>query len=123
MELKKRLAREIVAQLYDKKAASEAEERFANVFQKGEIPEGIPVYLYPLTIAAQGTDLRRLLKEIGIARGSTDAARLINQGAVEIDGKKVTTFFAPVESGSIIKVGKRRFARVINTDRQVEKGE
>jgi tyrosyl-tRNA synthetase len=117
MTLKKQLAREIVTQLYDQKAATEAEEHFVKVFQKRELPEEIPVYSYPLTISAgDGVDLRHLLKAIGLARGTADAARLINQGAVEKDGEKVTNYVIPVQSGSIFKVGKRRFAKVINID-------
>ncbi|GAI83060.1 unnamed protein product, partial [marine sediment metagenome] len=46
----------------------------------------------------------------------SEANRLIAQGAVSIDGEKVSDNIAPVQSGSIIKVGKRRFAKVINTD-------
>ena len=107
MTLKKRLAREIVTQLYSQKAASEAEEHFEKVFQKRGVPEEIP------TISAGEADLRHLLKASGLARGTTDAARLINQGAVEINGKKVTDPNYIVPSGSIIKVGKRRFVRVV----------
>jgi len=118
MELKKRLAREIVTQLYDQKAATEAEEHFVRVFQKREVPEEIPVYSLTIT-ADKGVDLRHLLKATGLARGTADATRLINQGAVEINGERVTGYIVPIQSGSIIRVGKRRFARVINTDQGV----
>jgi tyrosyl-tRNA synthetase len=110
MTLKKRLAREMVTQLYSQKAASEAEEHFVKVFQKRELPEEIP------TISAGQADLRHLLKASGLARGTADAARLINQGAVEIDGKKVTDPNYIVPSGSIIKVGKRRWVRLVDAD-------
>ena len=113
MGIKKRLAREIVTQLYDQKAASDAEEHFATVFQRRETPNEMPlVYLsdgFP--------DLRRLLTSAGMASSNSEAVRLINQGAVEIDGKKITSYKAQLQSGSIIKVGKRRFAKVIITDK------
>jgi len=113
MTLKKRLAREIVTQLYSQKAASQAEEYFVKVFQKREVPEEIPEYHIPLRT---GIDLRDILVKTHLAKSRSEAARLIGQDAVRINGKKVKMPFFTFESGSIIKVGKRRFAKVINTD-------
>ena len=138
MELKKRLAREIITQLYDQKAATEAERHFAQVFQKREVPEEIPEYRFSFlkfaTPPAESVeearrtgikfmrmddwDVSRIIVQTGQAKSRSEANRLIEQGAVSIDGKKVTSNIAPIESGSIIKVGKRRFAKVINTDRE-----
>ncbi len=137
MVLKKRLAREIVTQLYDQKSASEAEEHFAKVFQKGGVPEDIKEYrisfkdlrtsgeavkvpnsegIMPITYQLlENLDISRLLVETGLVESRSEANRLIRQGAVSIDGKKISNKIAPVQSGSIIKVG-RRFAKVINTD-------
>ena len=117
MTLKKRLAREIVTQLYDQKAASDAEEHFAKVFQKRGLPEEIKEYHIPLHASM---DIRGLITVTHLAKSRSEASRLIEQGAVEIDGEKVTSYMAPVKSGSIIKVGKRRFAKVINTDTLTE---
>ncbi len=111
MELKKRLAREIIVQLYDQKAAAEAEAHFERTVQKREIPEEIPEY----HVSLQG-NLSKLIVDIGLAKSRSEANRLIAQGAVSIDGEKISSNIAPVKSGSIIKVGKRRFAKVINTD-------
>jgi tyrosyl-tRNA synthetase len=61
-------------------------------------------------------NMNRLLVEIGLAKSHSEAGRLIAQGAVEIDGKKVTSNVVRVEDIFIIKVGKRRFAKVINID-------
>jgi len=122
MMLKKRLAKEVVTQLYSQKAASEAEEYFARVFQKGEVPEEIAEYrlsfneLAPQLTEPWNIDISRLLMVTGLVKSRSEANRLIGQGAVSIDGKKVTSFTDPIQSGSIIKVGKRRFAKVINTD-------
>jgi tyrosyl-tRNA synthetase len=113
MTLKKRLAREIVTQLYSQKAATEAEEHFTRVFQKKELPEEIPEVRIQLHT---GMDLQEILVKAGLAQSRSEAKRLIEQDAVEIDGKKVTANITPIKSGSIIKVGKRRFAKVINTD-------
>jgi tyrosyl-tRNA synthetase len=111
MELKKRLAREIIAQLYDQKAAAEAEGHFERTVQKREMPEEIPEY----HVSLQG-NLSKLIMDIGFAKSRSEANRLIAQGAVSIDGEKISSNIATVKSGSIIKVGKRRFAKVINTD-------
>ncbi|GAJ17656.1 unnamed protein product, partial [marine sediment metagenome] len=126
MTLKKRLAREIVTQLYSQKAANEAEEHFTKVFQKKEVPEEIAEYrlsfseLAPQVTEPWNIDISRLLASTGLVKSRSEASRLIEQGAVEIDGEKVTSYMAPVKSGSIIKVGKRRFAKVINTDTLTE---
>ena len=114
MMLKKRLARELVTQLYDQKKAVEAEEHFSKVFQRREVPEKIIEYYVNLNASI---DLRDLLTETKLAKSRSEANRLITQGAVSIDGKKISNNIATVKSSSIIKVGKRRWAKVINTDK------
>ena len=119
MTLKKRLAREIVTQLYGAKEAAEAEEKFSRVVQKKEVPDGIPEYplsFKALCFSSGEIDVRRLLMATDLVASTSEAGRLINQGAVEIGGKKVTRYQFQVSSGSVIKVGKRRFIKVINTD-------
>jgi tyrosyl-tRNA synthetase len=122
MELKKRLAREIVTQLYDQKAASEAEEHFVKVFQKRELPGEMPEKrisfkdLLPSQMETAGVYIPRLLVVIEFAKSISEANRLIAQGAVSIDGKKILGNSAHIKIGSIIKVGKRRFAKVVNSD-------
>jgi len=113
MALKKRLAREIVSQLYNQKAATEAEEQFVRVFQKRELPKEIKEYHISLR---DSIGLRDVLVETHLAKSRGEANRLIAQGAVSINGEKISANIAPVQSGSIIKVGKHRFAKVINTD-------
>ncbi|MAF84876.1 MAG: tyrosine--tRNA ligase [Dehalococcoidales bacterium] len=135
MMLKKRLARELVTQLYDQKKANEAEEQFTRVFQRREMPEEIPEYRVsfdqfkavelsgfgrknPYTI--KGINVNRLLVGVNLAESRSEADRLISQGAVSIDGRVIsssTMLYYNIESGSIIKVGKRRWAKVINTDK------
>ncbi len=119
MMLKKRLAREIVTQLYDQKAAAEAEGHFAKVHQKKELPQEIKEY----RISLSGVDLQDILVKTKMAKSRGEATRLIQQDAVSIDGEKVTSPLAPIKSGSIIKVGRRRFAKVIDTDKLEHKGD
>lgn len=125
MDLKKRLASDIVTQLYDQKAATAAGEHFASVVQRKEMPEDIQesyVSFNKLTSEQSGKlyiDISRLLVETGLAESRSEANRLISQGGTVIADEVVSSRTLPIEtvpSGSIIKVGKRRFAKVINTD-------
>ena len=105
MPLKKRLAREIVTQLYDQKAASQAEEHFTVVFQERKIPEEIE----------EGTEsnvtLRDYLVINRLAKSRSEAKRLIEQGAVDVDGMKITDVNWTFPKGTTIKVGKRGHIR------------
>ena len=113
MQLKKRLGREIVTRLHDREAAIEAEAHFARVVQNKEIPDEIEEHCYNLN---DEVDLKDLLTVIKMAKSRSDAGRLIDQGAVSIDGQTVTVNAIKIESGSIVKVGKRRFAKINNSD-------
>ena len=108
MTLKKRLAREIIAQLGGEPAALEAEKHFEKVFQRGEMPEEIPEYHLPH--GADSVDVIALLVNKGFARSRSDAIRLVKQGAVEKDHEKLADSdrVLQVKDGTIFEVGKRR---------------
>jgi len=108
MSLKKRLAREIITQLHSESAAQEAEENFARTVQRKEVPDQMPV----AEVCETTADLRHLLKNCGVVGSLSEAARLIKQGGVEVDGKKVSDFQAEVIDGSIIKAGKRAWLKI-----------
>jgi len=114
MLLKQRLAREILTQLYSPTETKTAEEHFAKIFQKRETPEEIKEHRLALTEDLKLTDI---MVKTALAKSRSEAIRLLRQGAVSINGEKVTEDIINVKSGSIIKVGKRRFARVVNTDK------
>ena len=122
MNLKKRLAHEIVRQFHGKQAADEAQEHFTQVFQKREIPKetrtvelhGVSRPSGKLTIEVQ-RDITSLLVEAGLAKSRSEANRLLAQGAIEVDGEKVSTSLVSLKDGSIIKVGKRRFLRMVDS--------
>ncbi len=119
MSLKKRLARELVTQFYSAKEAKEAEAHFEKTVQKKELPDEVREFrlsFNALRFPTGEVDVRKLLRETGTAASASEASRLINQGAVEIGGKKVTKYQFQVASGSVVKVGKHRFVKVINTD-------
>jgi tyrosyl-tRNA synthetase len=119
MDLKKRLARKIIEQLFSDKEAAAAEAHFEKTVQHKEIPDEIqeyPLSFNALRFSTGEVDVRRLLTATGAAASGSEASRLINQGAVEIGGKKVTRYQFQVSSGSVVKVGKHRFVKVINTD-------
>jgi tyrosyl-tRNA synthetase len=122
MNLKKRLAHEIVKQFHGKQAADEAQEHFTQVFQKREIPKETRTVELRDTIALTDEDeievqrdVTSLLVEAGLAKSRSEANRLLAQGAIEVDGKKVSTSIVSLKDGSIIKVGKRRFLRMVDS--------
>ena len=115
MVIKKRLAQEIVTQFHGAPAACEAEEHFAKVFQRREMPE--EVVLLKTSVRHKST-LTAELTEAGLTRSRSEARRLLAQGAIEIDGKTITEDLeiAQIKKGSIIKVGKRRFAQIAGSN-------
>jgi len=123
MNLKKRLAHEIVRLFHGKQAADEAQEHFTQVFQKREIPKEIHTTVeLRATIALRAKveievrrDITSLLVEAGLAKSRSEANRLLAQGAIEVDGEKVSTSLVSLKDGSIIKVGKRRFLRMVDS--------
>jgi len=108
MALKKRLAGEIVTQLHDQQAATEAEQYFVRVVQQKEVPDDIPI----AEVADRFPDLRHLLKANGLVGSTSEADRLIKQGALKIDGKKITSYKSEVGDGNIIQLGKRSWLKI-----------
>jgi tyrosyl-tRNA synthetase len=108
-DVKVMLAKEIVARFHDAAAANDAEAQFVQQFRQGLIPEDIE----EITVK-NVSSLANVLKESGLTKSTSEALRMISQGAVKIDGEKVSTPEFPVIAGNtlIIQVGKRRFAKV-----------
>ena len=105
------LAKEIVARFHSEEAAAEAEQEFVNRFRKGAIPNEMPEIEL---VSADGVAIANLLKEAGLTNSTSDAMRMIRQGAVKADGEKIEDTKLVVAAGSeqVFQVGKRRFARV-----------
>ena len=117
MDAKKRLAHTITAQYHGERGAVDAEEHFARVHQRREQPAEIQTahLSAPLTLKGGQWPVWLVLKEAGLVQSTSEARRMIQQGAVEIDGQRVTSTEETLAPGSeySIQVGKRRFMRVV----------
>ncbi|HOQ81022.1 MAG TPA: tyrosine--tRNA ligase [Candidatus Cloacimonadota bacterium] len=108
--IKQRLAREIVSLYHGEEEALKAEEEFNRVFSQKELPTEIDSYLCsesPIWII-------KLLTDAKLCASSSEARRMIKQGAVSIDNAKISdeNLQLDIEDGAIIKVGKRRFIKL-----------
>jgi tyrosyl-tRNA synthetase len=106
------LAEEIITRFHDAAAARKAREDFIARFQKGAMPEDIP----EVTLQADNGALpiANILKEAGLTESTSEALRMLKQGAVKIDGERIEdrSVLIPAGSTHVFQVGKRRFARV-----------
>jgi tyrosyl-tRNA synthetase len=111
-EIKKMLARELTARFYGAEDARRAEESFEQVFKHHGLPDNIPELV--LEKANGEVWLPRLLVDAGLVKSTSEARRLIKQQAVSLDSEKILDAGYAVQPGGdiLIKVGKRRFARV-----------
>ena len=111
-DIKFLLGEEIVGRFHSLSAAKQARENFIARFQQGAMPDDMP----ETTISApEGVlPIANVLKQAGLTSSTSDALRMIRQGAVKIDGEKVTDTKQEIASGTthVYQVGKRRFARV-----------
>ena len=103
---------EIVARFHDDGAAEGARQEFISRFQKGAMPDEIPEVSLDAEDGKLG--IAHLLRGAGLVGSTSEAFRMIKQGAVKIDGERVEDRALHVEAGSthIYQVGKRKFARV-----------
>jgi len=109
MEAKKRLAELIVTEYHDTAAAELGRRYFESKFQRHEVPDDIPVFRI-----AQDLWICELMKQLRFAASTSEARRLLGQGAVRVDGQTVTDVnfrFVPGDH-RILEVGKRRVARI-----------
>ncbi|MET0049915.1 MAG: tyrosine--tRNA ligase, partial [Candidatus Thiodiazotropha sp.] len=111
-DMKVRLAEELVARFHDHEAAQKAHQAFVARFQKGQIPDEMPEH--QLDSQGQGYPIANLLKDVGLVSSTSEANRMIKQGAVRVDGEKVADSSLNIASGttSVYQVGKRKFARI-----------
>ena len=112
-DVKMALAHELTVRFHGDGAAKRAGEDFSRRHQRGETPEDMP----EVTIAGTdgGVAVGELVRRAGLAKTNAEAMRLISQGAVRLDGERVSdrAMVVPTGSTSVVQVGKRRFARVV----------
>jgi tyrosyl-tRNA synthetase len=126
MNLKKRLAHEIVKQFHDRQAANEAEEHFQGQFQTRElhkIEAGVSISVKAGGEVIHRSDMPRWLVDNKFANSMSEARRLLSQGAVQIvqaDGTRqvVKDDDIEIKPGDKIKVGKLRLAEIVNADKE-----
>lgn len=111
-DIKFMLAEELITRFHDAVAAQKAQESFIARFQKGAMPDEMP----ELTITASdgSIQLTNLLREANLVSSTSEAMRMIGQGAVRIDGERVEDKKLLITPGScqVYQVGKRKFARI-----------
>ena len=110
--IKKDFAEEIVIRFNDEAAGKQARDGFENQFKKGEMPEDIPELT--LTTDKEGIPIANLLKDAGLTSSTSEAIRMLKQGAVKIDSQKNDDRSLVIMKGElhIFQVGKRKYAKV-----------
>ncbi len=110
-EIKKQLARELTARYHSEEAALQAEANFEKVFRKGGLPDDIPEKKIH---SEEDIWLPQLLMDLEMVKSTSDGRRMIKQGAVSLDGEKVTDMKRNIspQGEILVKVGKRRFCKV-----------
>lgn len=107
-DIKVLLAKEIIARFHSEADADAAEQEFVNRFAKNQIPDEMPEFTF-----VAGTAMANLLKDAELCASTSEAMRMVKQGAVKIDGEKADDAKAePVAGTYVVQVGKRKFARV-----------
>ena len=106
------LAKELIERFHDTEAAEAAHQEFINRFQKGALPDDMP----ELDIVTETGEIAiaNLLKEAGLVASTSEAIRMIKQGAAKIEGEKITDNKLVIKAGSsaVYQVGKRKFAKI-----------
>lgn len=110
--VKQDLAVQIVSDFHSRGEAAAARDRFEAVFARGTVPDEMPSFA-----ASSPMRMLDLLTSSGLARSRGEGRRLLSQGAVSLDGERVlqdVAVAAPAD-GAVLKVGKRRFLRILPT--------
>jgi len=106
--IKFRLANEIITRFHSEEDAKVANQNFIDLFAKNKIPDEMDEYEFE-----SGIKIGNLLKDANLVDSTSEAFRMIKQGAVKIDGEKVFDKDINLPSGTAVyQVGKRKFARI-----------
>ena len=112
-DVKFELAREIVDRFHSAGDGKKAQQRFVERFSQGGIPEDLDEKT--LLSEGEGLGIARVIKEAGLSSSTSEAMRLVKQGAVRLDGERLEDAKAVLPSGTkgVLQVGKRRIAKII----------
>ena len=117
VDAKKRLALEITAGLYPRPGAEAAQDYFEATFQRRETPEEMEEFAIAGGDGAEPEQrLDRVLVAAKVAESGGEVRRLVEQGAVRLNGERVATFDLPVHPGDELRVGRRRFLRIVREE-------
>ncbi|MEZ8701017.1 tyrosine--tRNA ligase [Vibrio cyclitrophicus] len=107
-DVKVLLAKEIIARFHSEANAEAAEQEFVNRFAKNQVPDEMPEFEFEA-----GLPIANVLKEAGLVNSTSDAMRMIKQGAAKLEGEKIEdSKFVPEAGTAVYQVGKRKFARI-----------
>ena len=111
-DIKVLLAQEMVTRFHTRLAAEQALAEFEARFRQGVLPDDMPEIT--LTVEAGGINITHMLKQSGLVDSTSEAVRMIGQGAVKLDGERVSDKGLQLKAGVVVvaQVGKRKFARV-----------
>jgi tyrosyl-tRNA synthetase len=107
-DAKMKLAYEIVSIYHNEEAAKEAQAAFVRVFQKGDVPEDMPEYALK-----RDQTVLDVLADSGLVSSRGEARRMVKQNAVSLDDTKLTDPFVAFPGPGVLRVGRRKFLRVI----------
>lgn len=103
---KKQLAGRIVEELYGKADADRAATEFENVVQKGQLPEQIDVFEIS-DVRAENASVPHLVFDASTVSSISEGRRMLKQGGIEIDGRKIDDLNVQLSDESVVRVGKR----------------
>jgi tyrosyl-tRNA synthetase len=110
---KESLALEVVGRYHGKEASIKAKEEFEHIFKEKGLPDEIPVF--KLKWEGKEVWLPQIMKDSGLAKSTSEAQRLIKQGAVSVNGKKCDSPDKTLLKGEyLLKVGKRKFLKIVS---------
>lgn len=112
-DIKRKLARTLVAMYHSEEAAVIAEHEFDKIFVKKGLPDEIPEIVIPAN--ESGIEILDLLVQVGFAPSKGEARRLVQQGGVTVDGNKISDIkeVIKLEGSKVLKVGKRNFIKIV----------
>lgn len=111
-DIKIDFAKEIVARFHNQQEAEQSHKEFIERFQKGIIPEDLEEYTVDCN---ESISISQLLKQTGLTASTSEAMRMVKQGAVKVDSEKISdpALELPTNGSYIVQVGKRRIIKVL----------